>query len=284
MPKDYDFAEIVDDEEETSETDNVPETNLEYEQKEQKQRKKRSMNPMPVLLKTCFNENPRVLEIGIDEAGRGPLFGRVYTAAVILPRDSKLFDHTLMKDSKRFHSKKKIQEVAQYIKQKAIAWSITYEDEKTIDQINILQATQKSMHKSIDQLLGKQDEIQLKMIRMATTCGDMVIPDSFHLLVDGNYFNTYTYYNKHSKKIESLQHTCIEGGDNHYTAIAAASILAKVERDQYIEDLCEENPELAEKYGIDTNKGYGAKKHMDGIREHGITKWHRRTFGICSTF
>jgi ribonuclease HII len=280
----YDYATIIEDDVDNPEISSEDEKQMQIITNETKEKKKRSTNLIPVLLKTCFNEDPKVLEIGIDEAGRGPLFGRVYTAAVILPRDSKLFDHTLMKDSKRFHSKKKIQQVAQYIKQKAIAWSITYEDEKTIDQINILQATQKSMHKSIDQLLGKQDEIQLKMIRMATTCGDMVIPDSFHLLVDGNYFNTYTYYNKHSKKIESLQHTCIEGGDNHYTAIAAASILAKVERDQYIEDLCEENPELAEKYGIDTNKGYGAKKHMDGIREHGITKWHRRTFGICSTF
>jgi ribonuclease HII len=76
----------------------------------------------------------------------------------------------------------------------------------------------------------------------------------------------------------------IEGGDNKYTSIAAASILAKVERDKYIEELCVENPELIELYGIDSNKGYGSKKHMDGIKKYGITKWHRKTFGICKEF
>ena len=80
---------------------------------------------------------------------------------------------------------------------------------------------------------------------------------------------------------EQLNHILIEGGDNKYCSIAAASILAKVERDKYIEELCKENPELIEKYGIDQNKGYGAKRHLDGIREHGITIWHRRSFGIC---
>jgi ribonuclease HII len=291
----YDYSSIIDDDEENPETFSEEEKQMKNSsdimndkanepKKKTKEKKIRSNSIQPVFLKTSFWEDPRVLEIGVDEAGRGPLFGRVYTAAVILPKDSRFFDHSLMKDSKRFHSKKKIQEVAQYIKQNAIAWSVTYEDEKTIDQINILQATQKSMHKSIDQLLGKKEDIKLKMIRIASTYGNMVIPDSFHLLIDGNYFNALTFYNKDSKKIETVPHTCIEGGDNQYSAIAAASILAKVERDQYIEDLCEENPELAEKYGIDTNKGYGAKKHMDGIRQHGITKWHRKTFGICSTF
>jgi len=84
--------------------------------------------------------------------------------------------------------------------------------------------------------------------------------------------------------LETLPFTTIEGGDNKYTAIAAASILAKVERDNYISELCEQNPDLAEKYGIDSNKGYGAKKHMDGIKEHGITIWHRRSFGICKNY
>ena len=81
-----------------------------------------------------------------------------------------------------------------------------------------------------------------------------------------------------------MPHSCIEGGDNKYTALAAASILAKVERDKYIEEICKENPELIEKYGIDQNKGYGAKKHIEGIKEHGITIWHRRSFGICKNY
>ena len=98
-------------------------------------------------LQTCFQKDS-IIEIGVDEVGRGPLFGRVYTAAVILPKDDH-FDHSKMKDSKTFHSEKKIREVAEYIKQNAIAWSVTFEDEKTVDEINILQATQKSMHHSI---------------------------------------------------------------------------------------------------------------------------------------
>jgi ribonuclease HII len=102
------------------------------------------------------------------------------------------------------------------------------------------------------------------------------------LLIDGNYFKPISYLNKN--KLEILPYICIEKGDNKYTSIAAASILAKVFRDKYINDLCLENPELIEKYNIDSNKGYGAKKHLDGIKEHGITIWHRRTFGICKQF
>ena len=82
-------------------------------------------------------------------------------------------------------------------------------------------------------------------------------------------------------EIEECPDITIEGGDNKYTPIAAASILAKVARDQYIEELVKKHPELEERYGIAGNKGYGAKKHMDGIKEYGITKWHRKTYGIC---
>ena len=80
------------------------------------------------------------------------------------------------------------------------------------------------------------------------------------------------------------RYTTVKGGDNHYASIAAASILAKVERDKYIAELCLENPSLVEHYGIDKNMGYGVKKHFDGIQQHGITKWHRRSFGICKTY
>jgi ribonuclease HII len=110
------------------------------------------------------------------------------------------------------------------------------------------------------------------------------LPTKVHLLIDGNYFIPITFLNKETNKIETIPYDFIEGGDNKYSAIAAASILAKVERDKYIEDLCVANPDLVEKYSLDTNKGYGSKKHLDGIKEHGITIWHRRTFGICSTF
>jgi len=104
------------------------------------------------------------------------------------------------------------------------------------------------------------------------------------LLIDGNYFNQLEYFNKTSKKFVSLKYELIKGGDNKYTAIAAASILAKTERDKYIAELCINNPELVENYSIDSNKGYGAKIHIDGIKKHGITKWHRRSFGICKEF
>jgi ribonuclease HII len=109
-------------------------------------------------------------------------------------------------------------------------------------------------------------------------------PDLIQLLIDGNYFNSYAEYNNTQRKLEVLKHVCIEGGDNKYSCIAAASILAKVARDAYIEELCNEHPELSEHYNIDSNKGYGAKKHLDGINEHGITQWHRKTFGICKKF
>ena len=81
-----------------------------------------------------------------------------------------------------------------------------------------------------------------------------------------------------------IEHKCIEGGDNKYCAIAAASILAKTERDKYIGALCEENPELKEKYGIHKNKGYGTKEHLVGISNHGISKWHRKTYGACKFY
>jgi ribonuclease HII len=105
-------------------------------------------------LSKSFTNDMNIIEIGVDEVGRGPLFGRVYVAAVILPKDDS-FDHSKMKDSKKFHSKKKIEEVSEYIKKSAFAWAICYEDEKVIDEINILQATQRAMHKCIAEILKK---------------------------------------------------------------------------------------------------------------------------------
>jgi ribonuclease HII len=230
-----------------------------------KPKRKRTI-PQP--LKHSFDENISIVEFGIDEAGRGPLFGRVYAGLAVLPKDTS-FDHGLMKDSKKFHSKKKIQEVALYIQQHAIAWAVEYEDEETIDEINILQATQSAMHKCIKNVLKQLPNLSV---------------EEMLLLVDGNYFKPYSVLNKAKTKMEHIRYQMIEGGDNKYTSIAAASILAKVERDKYIDELCLENPELVERYGIDTNKGYGSKKHLEGIKQFGITKWHRKTFGICKEF
>lgn len=199
------------------------------------------------------------IEAGIDEAGRGPMFGRVYTAAVILPKDDS-FKHELMKDSKRFHSKKKIKEAYDYIKENAVSYCVAYADENIIDNINIRQATLNSMHKSVSGL-----DVQPKL-----------------LLVDGNDFKPYLKLD--DNMLKPIEHVCIEGGDDKYTAIAAASILAKVERDTYIEDLCDRNPKLDEIYGIRHNKGYGTRKHLEAIEAHGITEWHRKTYGICRNY
>ena len=225
-------------------------------------------------LKKYFDEDISIIECGIDEAGRGPMFGRVYAGLVVLPKDDS-FDHLQMKDSKKFHSKNKkiIEQVAEYIKENAIAWAVEYEDEQTIDEINILQATQSAMHKCIKTVLTKIPDLQQNLQL-----------ENILLLVDGNYFKPYTVLNKTKTKMETIRYQMIEGGDNKYTSIAAASILAKVARDTYINDLCALNPELIDHYGIDSNKGYGSKKHMDGIKQHGITKWHRKTFGICKEF
>lgn len=214
------------------------------------------------ILKPCYDDDENIIEIGIDEVGRGPMLGRVYTAAVILPKDIEVFNHSMMKDSKKFHSKKKIAEVAEYIKENAIAWSVQWEDEKVIDEINIRNATHKAMHKAIKDIHDKSKETLL--------------------LVDGNDFKPYVTIV--GEQLQQIPHVTIEGGDNKFTAIAAASILAKVSRDAYISELCEQYPYLVERYDLDSNKGYGTKKHMEGIANHGITEWHRRSFGICKTF
>jgi ribonuclease HII len=268
MKTDYTCAEIIDD----SETD---------EEFVMKKTKTKVIKAPQQLLKKCYNEDDKVFEIGVDEVGRGPLFGRVYTAAVILPKDDS-FDCSMVKDSKKFHSKKKIEEAAKYIKEHALAWYISFEDEKTIDQINILQATQTSMHNSILEVRKQFNKILKENYKE-----DPYVEGSeysYSLLIDGNYFKPLTYLDPKTKKLTNIPYVTVEGGDNKYASIAAASILAKVERDKYIDELCKQEPTLSEYYGIDSNKGYGAKRHLDGIKEHGITIWHRRSFGICKNF
>ena len=236
--------------------------------------KKRTAKQPASILKSCMTPVQHIYEIGVDEAGRGPLFGRVYAGAVILPKDNT-FDHSLMKDSKKFHSKKKICEAADYIKDHSIAWAVAYESEQVIDDINILQATQQTMHKAITRVIA---QLENKLLGKDKDKDKEDNKLEIQLLIDGNYFKPYVIKNSR------VPFETVEQGDNTYSSIAAASILAKVARDQYIEELCEEHPDLSEKYGIDSNKGYGAKKHMDGIKEHGITVWHRRTFGICKQY
>jgi ribonuclease HII len=220
-------------------------------------------------------------EIGVDEAGRGPMLGRVYAAAVVLPTASHAnsFNHALMKDSKKFHSEKKIKEAAKYIKENAVAWAVAWADETVIDDINIRNATHKAMHNAIKHVLQASSE-NIGIAGFKPLAGVEGLAEQLLLLVDGNDFTPYI--DTITKK--RLPHVCIEGGDNAYTSIAAASILAKVSRDQYIADLCAEQPDLITKYDLLKNKGYGTKKHMDGIKAHGITSLHRKTFGICREY
>ena len=203
-------------------------------------------------LKPYYIKN--ILEAGIDEAGRGPLFGRLYVAAVILPQD-RSFNHALMRDSKKISERKRL--IAyDYIRENAIDYTIAFIDEQKIDEINIFRATQKGMHEAIHAL--------------------NVTPQ--HLLIDGTHFNTYFRDGK------LIPYTCIVEGDNKYTPIAAASILAKVSRDKYIEGLCDRYENLEQFYNLRKNKGYGTEAHSNGIKRHGITQWHRKSFGICKNY
>lgn len=222
-----------------------------------------------------FNINNNLYEIGIDEVGRGPLFGRVYCAAVILPKEGD-FKYELMKDSKKFTSKTKIQETAKYIKENAIAWTIEYQDENSIDTNNIRQATFMTMHNAVKKIISHTGDNINK-----TDIDSKKVTNKYYLLVDGNDFKPYVYMNQESSMIEQIPHITIEGGDNKYCCIAAASILAKAERDSYIIELCEKYPKLIDYYALDSNMGYGTKKHIEGIETNGISPWHRKTYGLC---
>ena len=152
MKNDYIKMELIDDSDDdidiNTNTNNTNNTNTNNTNKEDKKKKGVSM------LKICHNPDEKVFEIGVDESGRGPLFGRVYTAAVILPKDT-MFDFSKIKDSKKFHSQKKIQDVAEYIKEHSLAWHVSYEDEKKIDEINILQATLQAMKSCINDIISQ---------------------------------------------------------------------------------------------------------------------------------
>ena len=194
-------------------------------------------------------------EMGIDEAGRGPLFGRMYVAGVIIPKESDTFRYKDIKDSKRFTSKKKLMDIYNHIIEECVAFYVSFKDEKYIDEYNIRQSVLDGMNECITKIKIKPDFI----------------------LIDGcDFVNKTGDYN--------LKYTCIEGGDNWYVSIAAASIIAKVERDKYIEELCFKEPTLDLYYGLLSNKGYGTKKHIDGIKLHGISIYHRTSYGICKKY
>ncbi|MDL2256718.1 ribonuclease HII [Bacteroidales bacterium OttesenSCG-928-I14] len=184
--------------------------------------------------------NKDLLEAGCDEAGRGCLAGAVFAAAVILPPD---FHSEILNDSKQM-SEKQRDELRPVIEQQALAWAVGIVSPQEIDEINILQASILAMHRAISQLQIKPQ----------------------HLLVDGNKF----------KKYESIPHTTVVKGDGKYLSIAAASVLAKTHRDEYMMNLHEQHPH----YDWNHNKGYPTPKHRKGIEQYGTTPYHRMSFTL----
>lgn len=190
-------------------------------------------------LKTYYQQE--VIEAGCDEAGRGCYAGPVFAAAVILPTG---FFHPLLNDSKQVTPADR-NELRSYIEKHALAYGVAMVDQDEIDRINILKASFKAMHLALDQLAIKPEL----------------------LLIDGNRFVRYN----------QVAHQCIVQGDGIYASIAAASILAKTWRDEFMTELHTEFPH----YRWDNNKGYGTKEHRDAIEKFGLCKYHRKSFNIA---
>ena len=224
------------------------------------------------MLQEKYDSNNNI-EIGIDEAGRGPLFGRLYVSAVIIPKNINIIEWKDIKDSKKIKSKNKMAICAEFIKKNALAYSIQFIEHDRIDEINIRQAVFEGMHNCIKEIIDKLHSLP-----------ENILTKDLFLLVDGNDFKPFRTYVKDTDEIVTLPYTTIEGGDNKFLAIAAASILAKHTRDTYISELCQQNPLLDEKYGLTKNMGYGTKMHLEGIVKYGITQWHRKTYGLCKNY
>jgi len=190
------------------------------------------------MLKSYFNKN--VLEAGCDEAGRGCLAGPVYAAAVILPPRLRM---PLLDDSKKLSLETR-NLLRQQIEKKAVAWAVASCSEREIEKYNILNCSIIAMQRAVQQLSIRPE----------------------HLLVDGNQFKPFDFYS----------YTTIVKGDAKYKSIAAASILAKTHRDEYMIQLSEKYPE----FGFEKHKGYGTKKHLEAIQEFGYLLCHRKTFQL----
>ena len=184
-----------------------------------------------------------LIEAGCDEAGRGCLAGSVYAAAVILPPD---YENDLLNDSKQLTEKRRYA-LREQIERDAVAWAVGIVTPEEIDKINILNASILAMHRALDQLQVRPEAV----------------------IVDGNKFKPY----------RELPHTCIVKGDGKYLSIAAASILAKTYRDDYMNGLADEYP----MYDWRSNKGYPTSKDRDAIRQYGISPYHRRSYNLLGT-
>ena len=181
-----------------------------------------------------------LIEAGCDEAGRGPLAGSVFAAAVILPKD---FHHPLLNDSKKMTEKAR-EILRPIIEKEAVAWAVEEVTAEEIDTINILNASITGMQRAVRRLIVKPE----------------------FLLIDGNRF----------KPFDGYQYQCVVKGDGKYASIAAASVLAKTYRDEYMRNLAKEYPQ----YGWDRNKGYPTKEHIEAIVAHGYTPYHRKSFHL----
>ena len=190
------------------------------------------------MLKSHYYED--LIEAGCDEAGRGCLAGSVYAAAVILSPD---YQNELLNDSKKLTAKKRYA-LREEIERDAIAWAVGIVTPEEIDKINILNASFLAMHRALDQLKVRPQAV----------------------IVDGNRFTPY----------QNLPFTTIVKGDGKYLSIAAASILAKTYRDDYMLSLAEEYPQ----YDWQSNMGYPTKNHRQAIRQHGITPYHRKSYNL----
>jgi len=202
------------------------------------------------MYKLRFKEDDEV-EVGLDEAGRGCLWGRLYVGAVAFSDRLEDFPDGgemlgMLKDSKVL-TKKRRDLLYDYILESALGWSVAYATAEDVDRENVLQADMSAMHRALD---------------------DLSVPVG-RCLVDGDYWRPY-------KGIES--HVIVDG-DAQYLAIAAAGILAKVSRDRWVEAMVAADPALDARYGLSSNMGYGTSVHIAGLRSHGITPEHRRTFG-----
>ncbi len=184
--------------------------------------------------------NPDLIEAGCDEAGRGPLAGPVFAAAVILPKD---FYHHLLNDSKKMTEKAR-EELRPIIEREAIAWAVVEVSAEEIDTINILNASIAGMQRAVCKLSVKPE----------------------FLLIDGNKF----------KPFDDYKYQCVVKGDATYASIAAASVLAKTYRDEYMRKLAKEFPQ----YGWERNMGYPTKEHVEAIIRHGYTPHHRKSFHL----
>ena len=199
-----------------------------------------------------------IYEIGIDEAGRGPLFGNVYACAVVWEQE---LNNDLINDSKKL-SKKKRKIAYDWIKENIKYYGIGYATNEEIDELNILQATKLAMKRAIDKCIEKiNNQFKIKSI-----------------IIDGCYWEKY-----HSEFCdENIKLESVVKGDSKYLSIASASILAKEYHDEHIKQLIDLDNSLNEKYNLLKNMGYGTKAHIQGIKEYGLSKYHRKSFKLKS--